>query len=128
MKLVLKMSFFTLGNANIQFANQKLTWKTYTTAEALPTTQWIELIDKKKFAKAILDENIEAFVVCVAFFTLKIIIHPAQEAQIALLLTKEVIIPEKYSDFADIFSKESAEVLPKCTRINEHAIELQEDK
>ena len=38
----------------------------YTAAEALPTTKWVELIDKKKFAKAALDEESETFMVYVA--------------------------------------------------------------
>ena len=55
-------------------------------------------------------------------------IHLAQEARIALLLAKEVIVPEKYSDFANVSLKKSANVLPKCTGMNKHAIELQEGK
>ena len=31
----------------------------------------------------------------------------------------------KYADFADVFLKESAEVLPEYIKINEHAIELE---
>ena len=34
----------------------------------------------------------------------------------------------KYLDFADVFSKESAEVLPKRIGINKHAIELEDGK
>ena len=75
-----------------------------------------------------MDENIEAFVVYVAFFTSKMTIYLAREAQIALLLTKEINILEKYSNFADVFLKESAEVLSKRTRINKHAIKLQKGK
>ena len=55
-------------------------------------------------------------------------IHSAQKAQIALLLVKYVIVPEKYLDFTNIFLKKSAEVLPEHTKINEYAIKLQEDK
>ena len=58
----------------------------------------------------------------------KMTIHPAREAQIASLVAKEVIIPAKYLDFAHVFSKESAKVSLKCTRINEHAIELENGK
>ena len=55
-------------------------------------------------------------------------IHSAWKAQIALLITKEVTIPAKYSDFADIFLKKSAEMLSKCTGINKHPIKLKEVK
>ena len=46
----------------------------------------------------------------------------------ALLLSEKVIVLEKNSDFADVFSKESTEVLPERTGINEYAIEQQKDK
>ena len=45
-----------------------------------------------------------------------------------MLLAEEVIVPAEYSDFADVFSKKSVEVLPERTGINEHAIELQDGK
>ena len=79
MGVVLEMPFLTLSNANIQFAEKELTWRTYTTEDALPTTQRVELIDKKEFAKAAFDENIEAFVVHVSSLSLgsKMTIHAA---------------------------------------------------
>ena len=64
------MPFFTFGNTKIQFAEKKLTWRSYTTKEALPTTWTVKLIKKKEFAKAILDDNIETFVVHVNFLSL----------------------------------------------------------
>lgn len=62
----------------------------------------MELIDKKEFTKAALDENVEAF--------------------------EKVTVPAEYSDFADVFSKKSAAVLPERTDLNKHAIELREGK
>ena len=59
---------------------------------------------------------------------LKITIHPAREAQIAPLLAKKVTVPAEYLNFADVFSKELAEVLPERTGMNEHAIELEDGK
>ena len=87
-------------------------------------------MDKKEFAKAALDENIEALVVVVSSLSLrsKMTIHPARKAQIALLLAKKVTVPAKYSDFANVFSKESEEVWPKRTEINKHAIKLEDGK
>ena len=79
-EIVLDMPFLTLSNANIQFIEKEPTWRSYTTAEALPTTKRVELIDKKEFAKAALDENFETFVVYVAFFNLVSEIHPDREA------------------------------------------------
>ena len=45
-----------------------------------------------------------------------------------MLLTKKVIVPNKYSDFADVFSKKPANVLPVQIGANEHAIELEKAK
>ncbi len=63
MELVLGMPFLALNNADFQFGAEEFTWRSYIAAEALPTTSRVELIDKRKFAKAALDENSETFVV-----------------------------------------------------------------
>ena len=55
-------------------------------------------------------------------------IHLAREAQLTLLLAKEVIVPIEYLDFANVFSEKSANVLPEWTGANEHAIELKKGK
>ena len=55
-------------------------------------------------------------------------IHPAKEAQLALLLAKKVTVPTEYLDFADIFSEMSANILQERTGANENAIELEEGK
>ena len=126
-EVVLGMPFLTLSNADIQFAEKELTWRSYTVAEALPTTKRVEIIDRKEFAKAALDEHVEAFVVHVTSLSLNSMsIHPAREAQIASLIAEEVKIPTDYSDFSDVFSEEKASVLPEITDLNQHAIELQE--
>ena len=54
------------------------------------------------------------------------LIYSAQKAQIALLVAKEVKIPTKYSDFSNVFLEEKALILLKITKLNWHAIELQE--
>ena len=130
MKMVLGMPFLTFSNADIRFVEKELTWRFYTIEKALPTTRPVELSNKKEFAKVTLDENVKAFVMHVSFLSLglKMTIHPAREAQIASLLAEEVNVPVKYADFANVFSKKSAGILPKCTRINEHAIDLEDDK
>ena len=118
------MPFFTFSNVDIQFAEKELIWRTYTTKKPLLTTCQIKIINPKEFAKAALDENVEAFVMHVSSLQSKITIHLARDAQLALLLAKKVIVPAKYSDFANVFLEESANVLPEQTRANEHAIEL----
>ena len=126
MEVVLGMPFLTLSNADVQFVKKELTWRSYITAKALPTIKRVELIDKKEFAKVALDENSKTFVVYVASLDLRI--HLDKEAQIASLLTKEVKILDKYSDFANVFSEEQALVLPERTDINEYATKLEDGK
>ena len=74
-----------------------------------------------------LDENSKTFVVYIAFLNLAPApgIYPDRVAQIALLLNKEVKIPEEYSDFTNVFSEEKALVLPERTEFNQHVIELE---
>ena len=58
-----------------------------------------------------LDEKSETFVVHVASLNLTPGIHPNRAARIASLLTEEVKILDKYSDFVDVFSEKKALVL-----------------
>lgn len=74
MKIILRIPFLSFSNANVEFAKlRKLTWRFYDTIEALPTTKalsitsWVELINKRKFAKIALDGNSMTFVVHVGF-------------------------------------------------------------
>ena len=140
-EVVLGMPFLTLSNANIQFAEKELTWRSYTAAKALPTTKRIELIDKKEFAKAMLDAKSETFMVHVSALEAPLsgmTIHLSRAAQIigsnpvqvAALKQNEALtkVPTKYSDFADVFSEKKALVLPEQTDLNEHAIELEGGK
>ena len=127
-EVVLGMPFLTLSNVNVQFVEKELTWRSYTTAEALPTIKQVELIDKKEFAKAALDKNSETFVVHIASLSLVPGIYPDRKGQIASLLIEEVKIPDKYSDFTDVFSEEKALVLSERTEFNEHAIDLEDGK
>ena len=99
------MLFLTFINADIQFAEKKLTWSAYTIEKSLPTIRQVEIIDQKEFAKAVLDENVKAFVVHVSSLRSRITIRPMTEAQLALLLTKKVTVPAEYSDFDDMFQK-----------------------
>ena len=101
-KVVLGILFLTFSNANIQFAEKELTWRSYITTETLPNTKQVELIDKKEFVKVALDENSETFLMHVVALEASLAgmsIHPDKEAQIASLLTKKVTILDKYSGF-----------------------------
>ena len=57
-------------------------------------------------------------------------VHPDREVQVAALIADEapVAILADHLDFEDVFSKESAAVLPEYTEINTHAIDLEEGK
>ena len=124
-EVVLDMPFITLSNADIQFVEKKLTWRSYITVETLPTTKRVELIDKKEFAKAALDENSETFVVHVASLNSNPLdVHPSRRPQISGLIAKEAPtkVSVEYVNFADVFSSDMAAKLPKHTRINDHAI------
>ena len=122
------MPFLTFSNIDVQFAEKELTWRTYTTKKALPTTCRIELINWKEFAKTALDKNIEAFVVHVSSLGLKIIIHSVRKAQMALLLAKKITVLIEYPDFANMFLKESVNVFTEQTGVNKYAIELDKGK
>ena len=127
------MPFLILSNADIQFAEKELTWRSYTAAEALPTTKRVELIDKKEFAKAALDEKSETFVVHVAALEAplaEMAIHPSQAAQILALIQDKAPtkVPPKYADYANVFSFDLAIELPENIVINKYAIKLQDSK
>ena len=131
MEVVLGMFFLTFSNADIQFAGKELTWRSYTTAEALPITKRVKLIDKKKFAKAVLDGKFETFVVHVAALEAPLAgmaIHFSQAAQILALIQDgtPIKVSSKYADYADVFSFDLVMELPKITGINKHAIKLQD--
>lgn len=124
------MLFLAFSNAEVSFAQKELTQRFYITSEALLTTKRIKVIDQKEFATAVLNPNKEAFIVYVVFFSLgsKVAIHLAQKAQIATLDTKKVIVPPEYLNYANIFLEASGAELLKYTGINNHPINLVDNK
>lgn len=70
----------------------------------------------------------KVFVIHLAYFGDKIILHPTFEIQIALLTVEKVIVPIKYLDFANFFSKKLATEVIKCFNINKYLIDLELDK
>ena len=110
MAVVLGMTFLIFSNIDVQFAKKEIIWKNYTTKKALSTTHQVKLVDQKKYAKVVLDKNIEVFVTHVSFLGLKLTIHLVRKAWIALLLAEKVTVPAKYSDFANVFLEESANI------------------
>ena len=124
------MLFLTFSNENVQFVEKKLTWKSYITAEALLTTKRVEFINKKEFAKATLNENSEIFIIYVASLNLAPVpgIYLDREIQIAVLLTEEVKILDKYADYANVFSEKKALILLEHTQFNENTINQEDGK
>lgn len=64
-KIVLDMLFLSHSNPNLQFGARKFTWKIYTTTKIMFTTMQVELIDKHKFVRIVLDKLFETFVIYV---------------------------------------------------------------
>ena len=83
----------------------------------------MKIINKKKFAKAALDEHIKVFMMYVISL-LTMAIHPAGEAQITLIVAEKMQILSEYSDFSDIFLEKKTLVLLAATDLNQHAIKL----
>ena len=130
-EVVLGMPFLIFSNANIQFVEKEFTWRSYSIAETLPTTKRVKLIDKKEFANATLNENSETFVVYVtSSSSTPLNIYLSRRPQISDLIAKEVPtkVPDKYANFADVFSPNLAAELPEYTGINDHTIKLVNDQ
>ena len=68
------------------------------------------------------------FVVYMAALSMGSNVHPSQQAQIALLDIKEVTILTEYLDYINIFLPNSAVELLEDTGINNHFINLIDDK
>lgn len=82
-------------------------------------------MSKKKSIKIALDENIDVFIVHLAYLNTEIFLDLTQKAQIALLIAKKVFILVKYLDFRDIFPKKLAAKLFECFDINKYLINLE---
>ena len=112
------------------FPKKKLTLKSPTTVEALPTIKRFELIDKKEFATVAINKDSETFVVHMTSIMNTMSIHPARAAQIAALQADKALteVPTEYSDYVNVFSPNLAMELPENMGMNEHAIELIDGK
>ena len=73
----------------------------------------------------VLDNNVQAFIMHVTSYSFNLMpIDLAKAAKIALLIAKKIKIPNKSSDFLDIFSKKKALILLEVTKLNQYAIKL----
>lgn len=129
-EVVFEMLFLTFSKVEVDSAQKKLIWRIYTAAEALTTTKKAEIINQKKFVKAILDPDQKTFLVYITTFTIWILIYLAYKAQISIFIAKKIVITisAKYFDFVNVFPKEFAVVLLEYTKINSYLITLEESK
>ena len=130
-EVILGMPFLKISNTDVSFGEGTLTWKTYTTNEALPITERVQIVDPKEFVIAALDIDSKTFVVHVAIREREEMpVHSERQAQVGALLFNEAPteVPAEYSDYSDVFSAEHAAELPENTGMNKHAIELEEGK
>ena len=67
------MSFLSSSNTKIAFINFELTLKFYVTIKTLLATYQVEIINRKKFAKILLNENLKMFIIYIASFSLGLI-------------------------------------------------------
>lgn len=126
MEVIFEIIFLVFSKIKVDFIGKQLTWKTYTTAKALPTIKKVQIISLKEFTKTMLDPEQETFVIHVALFFQ----NQEQKVQIAAFIADKALITilAEYLDFEHIFSKEFAVVLLKHTEINTYAINLEEGK
>ena len=130
-EVILGMLFLKISNADVSFGERTLMWKTYTTNEALPITKQVQIINKKDFVIVTLDADSEMFVMHMAFWEWEeMSVHSKRQAQVGALLFNQALIKvsAEYSDYSNVFSAEHAAELPENTRMNEHAIKLEEGK
>ena len=83
--IVLRMPFFTLSGADVNFPKKELWWRSYTIEKALPTTKRVKLVGKKEFAASAFDPGYETFVVHVAL--LKVLAVPKK--MISILFARQ---------------------------------------
>lgn len=130
--MIFGISFLILSNIKVDFNDQKLQQRSYTTIKALSTIKKIKLIGKKEFIAIVLDLDDDAFIIHIIFIvsTSSDLVHLSRRAQIALPKVDEVLIaiPSEYADFANIVSPDLIAELPKHIRIKNHAIRLINDK
>ena len=129
------MPSLTLSSASIDFLDQELWQRIYTTEKAFPTARRVKLIDKNTFTAAALDLKYETYVVYVGSVNsvallssspLELDFHPSRRLQISGLIAKKTPtkIFDEYVDFADVFFSDLTSKLFDHIRINNNAIKL----
>lgn len=123
------MPFFELADPDIRFASREFAWRSYTTADALATTERVEIVDVRDFSRDALDPDLGSYVVHAAALA-NVGMHPDRQARLVAVEVeelKEVEIPTEYIDFTDVFSDEDADKLPPHS-VDEHCIPTEDGK
>ena len=128
-EMVFGILFLILNDANVDFLDWKLRWRTYTTQKALLTTKCIKLVEKKKFVVAAIELKYKTFVVFVTSLSptlFNIGVYLFYKPQMASLIAENLLIKvfAKYVDFTDVFFPDLVSKFFKHIKINDHAIEL----
>ncbi len=96
------------------------------------TTRQVELIGKTEFTAVALNPEYEAFIVHIAALSINSgdEVYLSKKAQIAHLKVDVAPskVPSRYADFADVFSPKLAAELSEYIGINNHTIELVDDR
>ena len=130
-EVILGMFFLKISNADVSLSEKTLTWRIHITNEALSTTKQVQIVNPKEFIIVVLDVDNKKFVMHVAIRKQeKMLEHSKKQAQVRALLFDMAFIEvlAEYSNYSNVFSAENAVELPENTRMNEHAIELEEGK
>ena len=136
-EMILGMLFLKISNTDVAFGKRILTWKSYTTNKALPTTEQVQLVDPKEFVIVAIDADSKTFVLYVVIWEWEeMLVHSEKWAQIQdiaqvkTLLFAEIFtkVPAEYFNYSNIFLAENTAELLEKTKINEHAIKLEESK
>ena len=128
--VVLGMLLLTISKANIRFVEWKLVWRTYIAAKALPISKNMKIINNKEFAAVALKADNKTFVLYVAALQepTTMPIHPSYQFQVTIVTSKKTRIPTKYANFSNVFSLDSGAKLLEHTGINDHLINLLDNK
>ena len=129
------MHFLTLSSADVDFLDWKPWWKIYTIEETLPTTRYVKLEGKKKFAAEAFYPEHKTYIVHVgsvnsvaspSFSLFELNVHPFRRPQVSGLIVEKVLtkVVNEYVNFADVFFLDLAFELSKHTGIHNHIIKL----
>lgn len=72
--MILKMLLCIFSNKHIYFVKNKFTKRFYITAKVLPTIKYRQIINKKKYTKTKIDENIKSFIIYIKFLSFNLIL------------------------------------------------------